>query len=197
MVLGVIPVWSSGRTHFPFFQYIEGIIFISNVISNLSYIFWLSSCSYIFSYPYLWVTWLQYYLLFGGFIVPHFPFISNYITKKQLHCLSLFQCFPQWSINSSLVFIQISLSILALNIFSGVHLYLTCSSPRRAVHSHSLVCSKNSLLIVGIGTILNKELELISDLISLIVRAFIVTYQDYTINYIYINVKKSVLFFVY
>ena len=35
----------------------------------------------------------------------------------------------------------------------------TCSSPRRAVRSHSLVCSKNSLLIVGIGPILNKELE--------------------------------------
>ena len=38
---------------------------------------------------------------------------------------------------------------------------LTCSSPRRAVLSHSLVCSENSLLIVGIGPILNKELELI------------------------------------
>ena len=37
----------------------------------------------------------------------------------------------------------------------------TCSSPRRAVRSHSLVCSENSLSIVGIGTILNKELELI------------------------------------
>ena len=39
--------------------------------------------------------------------------------------------------------------------------YKTCSSPIRAVRSHSLVCSKNSLLIVGIGPILNKELELI------------------------------------
>ena len=38
---------------------------------------------------------------------------------------------------------------------------MTCSSLRRAVHSHSLVCSENSLLIVGIGPILNKELELI------------------------------------
>ena len=37
----------------------------------------------------------------------------------------------------------------------------TCSSPRRAVRSHYLVCSENSLLIVGIGPILNKELELI------------------------------------
>ena len=37
----------------------------------------------------------------------------------------------------------------------------TCSSPRRAVRSHSLVCSKKSILIVGIGPILNKELELI------------------------------------
>ena len=32
----------------------------------------------------------------------------------------------------------------------------TCSSPRRAVCSHSLVCSENSLLILGIGPILNK-----------------------------------------
>ena len=38
---------------------------------------------------------------------------------------------------------------------------MTCSSPRRAVRSHSLVCCENSLLIVGIGPILNKELELI------------------------------------
>ena len=37
----------------------------------------------------------------------------------------------------------------------------TCSSPRCPVHSHSLVCRVNSLLIVGIGKILNKELELI------------------------------------
>ena len=37
----------------------------------------------------------------------------------------------------------------------------TCSSPRRAIRSHSLVCSENYLLIVGIGPILNKELELI------------------------------------
>ena len=74
-------------------------------------------------------------------------------------------------------------------------LYWTCSSPRQAVCSHSLVCSENSLLIVGIGPILKKELELIFDLIALIVCAFIVRYQDSMINYIYINVKKSVLFF--
>ena len=39
--------------------------------------------------------------------------------------------------------------------------YWTCSSPRQAVCSHYLVCSKNSLLIVGIVPIHNKELELI------------------------------------
>ena len=33
-----------------------------------------------------------------------------------------------------------------------------CSRPRRAVRYHSLVCSKNSLLIIGIGPILDKEL---------------------------------------
>ena len=66
----------------------------------------------------------------------------------------------------------------------------TCSSPRRAVRSHYLVCSKNSLLIVGIGPILNKEHKLIFDLIALIVRASIVRYQDCTINYIYNRKEK-------
>ena len=37
----------------------------------------------------------------------------------------------------------------------------TCSSPRRAVCSHYLVWGKNSLLIVGIWPILNKELKII------------------------------------
>ena len=37
----------------------------------------------------------------------------------------------------------------------------TCSRPRRDVRSNSLVCSEKSLLIVGIGPILDKELELI------------------------------------
>ena len=62
---------------------------------------------------------------------------------------------------------------------------MTCSSPRQAVFSHYLVCSEKSLFIVGIGPILNKELELIFDLISLIIRAFLFMYQDYTILYIY------------
>ena len=39
--------------------------------------------------------------------------------------------------------------------------HMTCSSRRQAVRSHSLVCSKNSLLILRIGPILIKELELI------------------------------------
>ena len=34
----------------------------------------------------------------------------------------------------------------------------TCSSPRRPVRSHSMVCIKNSLFIVGIGPIRDKEL---------------------------------------
>ena len=39
--------------------------------------------------------------------------------------------------------------------------YKTCSSPRCPLLSHSLVCIENNLFIVGIGPILNKELELI------------------------------------
>ena len=38
---------------------------------------------------------------------------------------------------------------------------VTCSSPRCPLCSHSLVCIENHLFIVGIGPILNKELELI------------------------------------
>ena len=37
--------------------------------------------------------------------------------------------------------------------------YMTGSSPRCPLRSHSLVCIKNQLFIVGIGPILNKELE--------------------------------------
>ena len=47
-----------------------------------------------------------------------------------------------------------------INTRINVRLRKTCSSPRRDVLSHYLVCSKNYLLIVGIGPILNKELEL-------------------------------------
>ena len=53
------------------------------------------------------------------------------------------------------VIIDCDITIILLEIFK------TCSSPRRAVCSYSLVCSENSLLIVGIGPILNKELELV------------------------------------
>ena len=53
-----------------------------------------------------------------------------------------------------------SSSAILHGIFPGYGL-MTCSSPRWAVRSHSLVCSENSLLIVGIGPILNKELKLI------------------------------------
>ena len=35
---------------------------------------------------------------------------------------------------------------------------LTCSSPRRHLCSHSLICIKNHLFIVGIGPIRDKEL---------------------------------------
>ena len=64
------------------------------------------------------------------------------------------------------------------------------------VRSHSLVCIENHLFIVGIGPILNKELEPIFDLIALIVRAFIVRYLDCTINYIYKRKEKYVVFWI-
>ena len=44
--------------------------------------------------------------------------------------------------------VSFSLNKFTLGICHG-----TCSSPRRAVFSHSLVCSKNTFSIVGIGPI--------------------------------------------
>ena len=38
---------------------------------------------------------------------------------------------------------------------------MTCSSQRCPLRSHSLVCIENHLFILGIGPILNKELEFI------------------------------------
>ena len=38
---------------------------------------------------------------------------------------------------------------------------MTWSGPRCPLGSHSLVCIENHLIIVGIGPILNKELEFI------------------------------------
>ena len=73
----------------------------------------------------------------------------------------------------------------------------TCSSPRCPQRSHSLVCIKNRLFNVGIGPIINKELDFYSDLIALIVHAFIVRYQYQTINFRYKNVTQSALFFAY
>ena len=52
--------------------------------------------------------------------------------------------------------------------------FKTCSRPRRAVIFHSLVFRENSLLIVEIGPIRDKELKFIFDKIDLILRTFIV-----------------------
>ena len=41
------------------------------------------------------------------------------------------------------------------------YLVMTCSSPRCPLLSHSLVCSKNHLFIVGIGPICDKEISFI------------------------------------
>ena len=50
-------------------------------------------------------------------------------------------------------------NMVSLSHGTTVKLSMTCSSPRCPVPSHSLVCSENSLLIIGIGPILNKELN--------------------------------------
>ena len=42
-----------------------------------------------------------------------------------------------------------------------------------------------------------KSSNLFFDLIALIVRAFVDRYEYYTINYIYINLTQSALFFAY
>ena len=45
-----------------------------------------------------------------------------------------------------------------LNGYHDTSGYMTCSSPRRTVRSHSLVCSENPFSVVGIGPIPVKEL---------------------------------------
>ena len=73
-------------------------------------------------------------------------------------------------------------------------LLVTWSSPRCHLRSHFPVRIENHLFIVGIGQIFNKELDFFFGLIDLIVRAFIVRYQYYTINFEYKNVTQ--FFFV-
>ena len=63
--------------------------------------------------------------------------------------------------------------------------------------SHYMVYIKNHLFIVGIGSILNKDIKFNFDLIALIVCACIVRYQYYTIDFRYKTVMQRALFFGY
>ena len=71
-----------------------------------------------------------------------------------------------WVVKSSknpetkLTFSYLCKSILVFLYYFCIH-YRTWSSPRYPLFSHSLVCIDNNLFIVGIGPILNKELEFI------------------------------------
>ena len=69
----------------------------------------------------------------------------------------------------------------------------TCSSPICPLRSHSLVCIENHLFIVGIGPILNKELEFIFRSDCTCVYIYVSLIIDKL--YIYINVMQSALFF--
>ena len=70
-------------------------------------------------------------------------------------------------------------------------------SPRCHLRSHSLVCIKNHLFIVGIGPIFNKVLQFIYRFdcsnCTCIYSQVSVLYD----NYIYTNVTQSALFFAY
>ena len=57
---------------------------------------------------------------------------------------------------ASLVLIFVLIIISIFHWYSILH--LTCSFPKCPLRSHSLVCIKNNLFIVGIWPILNKEL---------------------------------------
>ena len=87
---------------------------------------------------------------FMSWILLHLP-VSCWLDKSCTTCCTV--------VGSLLQMMRIQTTVIYIagnEIFHG-----TCSSPRRAVCYHYLVISENYLLIVGIGPILNKELELI------------------------------------
>ena len=113
----------------------------------------------------------------------------------------------QKSIQSIIDTLYTCLDIFRIGVCSGSYNFgrhehtslKTGSSPRCPLRSHSLVCIENRLFLVGIGPILNKELEFNyrSDRSD---RTYVysqVSEYSFTINFRYKNVKQSVLFFVY
>ena len=73
---------------------------------------------------------------------------------------------------------------------------MTCSSPRCPLRSHSLVCSKNHLFIVGIGPICNSS-NLFFNMIDLIVRSFYVRWQYYNIHLWYTSFEYYLYYIVF
>ena len=68
---------------------------------------------------------------------------------------------------------------------------MTCSSPRRPLYSHSLVCSEDYLFIVGIGPIRDKNLTCIFfDKFLLFGSSIEDRYIYYKINVIYTSVSN-------
>ena len=159
---------------------------IKNVYNNIEYVSNYGDCNLIRPYSCLplhekklWVLTIMFPWSFSSSIILEYKYL-------QLPCQLPFYGPDKWNlckiINGTSV-LQVcqhpcSWKILMEN---SIQKYTcahpssyTCSSPRRAVRSHYLVCSENYLLIVGIWPSLNKEFELIFDLNALMVRAFIV-----------------------
>ena len=61
-----------------------------------------------------------------------------------------------WKVEEAIINTCLRASICFHNV-----LHWTCSSPRCPLCSNSMVCTENQLFIVGIGPIINKELEFI------------------------------------
>ena len=69
----------------------------------------------------------------------------------------------QWFKHILLViyFTEFVLGLFGNGIVNKIRHYMTGSSPRCTLQYHFLVCIDNNLFIVGIGPILNEELEFI------------------------------------
>ena len=85
---------------------------------------------------------------------------DNIAREEPISLQNLRKCDAAWSTQKVVLgwAIDTVKQVLTLPADCKTNLLETCSSPRRTVCSHSLVCSENPFLIVGIGPIPVKEL---------------------------------------
>ena len=131
-----------------FFYWICSTIFIKNIF------FLFLVCSFADSYVRMLYFWRVHWLFTEIYVWE----LNSSILLIHMYCrtLLLSACERRWWISIPLIFCW----HFDLLIWSITRLW-TGSSPRCPLRSHSLVCIENHLFIVGIGPIINKELEFI------------------------------------